>query len=65
MSWLANGYTVVDYDGSSKTTYLDPANIDYPPVPEPDHANVCANGHATNGNATGGLAHVGILQSTT
>lgn len=35
MSWLGNGYTVADYDGSSRTAYLDPTMIDYPPVPEP------------------------------
>lgn len=35
MGWLANGYVKADYDGSSRTAYLDPANIDYPPVPEP------------------------------
>lgn len=34
MGWLGNGYTMTDYTaGSSRTTYLDPANIDYPPVP--------------------------------
>ena len=34
MGWLGNGYTKADYDGSSRTAYLDPSNIDYPPVPE-------------------------------
>lgn len=36
MAWLGNGYTVADYNGSSRTAYLDPAMIDYPPVPEPE-----------------------------
>lgn len=35
MGWLGNGYTVADYNGSSRTAYLDKANIDYPPVPPP------------------------------
>jgi hypothetical protein len=34
MAWLANGYTVGDYDGGSRTKYLDPGFIDYPPIPE-------------------------------
>ncbi len=39
MGWLGNGYTTADYDGnSSRTTYLDLAKIDYPPVPQ-DTAN--------------------------
>lgn len=33
MTWLGNGYTVADYDGSSRTTYLDANVIDYPPIP--------------------------------
>lgn len=35
MCWLANGYTKADYDsdGASRTVYLDPKHIDYPPVP--------------------------------
>jgi hypothetical protein len=33
LSWLGNGYTVADYDGSCRTSYLDPALIDYPPLP--------------------------------
>lgn len=40
MAYIGNGYTVADYDGSSRTTYLDPANIDYPPVPSPRHVEV-------------------------
>ncbi len=36
MAWLGNGYTEADYNGSSRTTYLDPAMIDYPPVPDPE-----------------------------
>ncbi|CAM1506055.1 Fc.00g056960.m01.CDS01 [Cosmosporella sp. VM-42] len=39
MGWLANGYTLADYDGSSRTTYLDPTNIDYPPVPQANLPN--------------------------
>ena len=35
MGWLGNGYTIADYNGSSRTTYLDPTIIDYPPVPKP------------------------------
>lgn len=65
MCWLGNGYTKADYDGSSKTTYLDPANIDYPPVPEPVSPDYQINGHAINGSTTNGLAQVGILQATT
>jgi hypothetical protein len=34
LTWLGNGYTVADYDGSSRTSYLDPTLIDYPPIPE-------------------------------
>ena len=34
MAWLGNGYTVADYNGSTRTAYLDPAMIDYPPIPE-------------------------------
>lgn len=33
MGWLGNGYTVADYNGSSRTAYLDPKIIDYPPIP--------------------------------
>lgn len=34
MAWLGNGYTKADYDGSTRTAYLDTAMIDYPPLPE-------------------------------
>ena len=34
LAWLGNGYTSADYDGSTRTAYLDPAMIDYPPIPE-------------------------------
>ncbi|KAB5551065.1 hypothetical protein GE09DRAFT_1000878, partial [Coniochaeta sp. 2T2.1] len=34
VGWLGNGYTRADYDGSSRTTYLDMSVIDYPPVPQ-------------------------------
>jgi hypothetical protein len=34
MTWLGNGYTISDYDGSSRTTYLDRSLIDYPPIPD-------------------------------
>lgn len=33
LGWLGNGYTMADYDNSSRTTYLDPDIIDYPPIP--------------------------------
>ncbi|KAF2801808.1 FAD/NAD(P)-binding domain-containing protein [Mytilinidion resinicola] len=36
LTWLGNGYTMADYDGSSRTSYLDPAVIDYPPIPKAD-----------------------------
>lgn len=42
MGWIASGYTLADYDGSSRTTYLDPSNIDYPPLPRSVHV---VNGH--------------------
>jgi hypothetical protein len=32
LSWLGNGYTLADYNGSSRTKYLDPNEIDFPPV---------------------------------
>jgi hypothetical protein len=35
MAYLGNGYTIADYDGSSRTTYLEKANIDFPPIPKP------------------------------
>ncbi len=34
MGWLGNGYTVADYNGSSRTSYLDTINIDFPPLPQ-------------------------------
>lgn len=34
MAWLGNGYTIADYNGSTRTAYLDTAMIDYPPIPE-------------------------------
>lgn len=33
LSWLGNGYTLADYDGSTRTKYLDPSEIDFPPLP--------------------------------
>lgn len=43
LSWLGNGYTLADYDGSTRTKYLDPDEIDFPPLPS--HTN----GDTTNG----------------
>jgi hypothetical protein len=40
MAYIGNGYTLADYDGSSRTKYLDPENIDYPPVPAPRRVQV-------------------------
>jgi hypothetical protein len=65
MCWLGNGYTVADYDGSSKTRYLDTANIDYPPVPESASLSCDKNDHTINGYTTNGLPQVGILQAST
>ncbi|KAF7554996.1 hypothetical protein G7Z17_g2518 [Cylindrodendrum hubeiense] len=47
LSWLGNGYTLADYDGSTRTKYLDPDEIDFPPLP-----------HVSNGttNGTNGVA---------
>ncbi|PGH28270.1 hypothetical protein AJ80_00161 [Polytolypa hystricis UAMH7299] len=53
MAWLGNGYAVADYNGSSRTMYLDPINIDYPPVPECPASQVKAevNGDEKSANA--------------
>ena len=59
MCWLGNGYTKADYDGSSRTTYLDPAHIDYPPVPAPIEEKPLTNG--VNGHAE--TAEIGIFQT--
>ncbi|KAH0841216.1 putative sterigmatocystin biosynthesis monooxygenase stcW [Fonsecaea pedrosoi] len=38
MSWLGNGYTLADYSGGSRTNYLDPEEIDFPPLPTEEEA---------------------------
>jgi hypothetical protein len=48
MAWLGNGYTVSDYDGGSRTKYLDPNFIDYPPIPD-DEEDVANGTYGTNG----------------
>ena len=49
MTWLGNGYTVADYDGSSRTTYLDTRVIDFPPIPQADEDEEHSKLKATNG----------------
>ena len=59
MSWLANGYTKADYNGSSRTMYLDPKIIDYPPVPKP----IPTLKNAEQSPAHEEVAKVGIFQT--
>ncbi|KAL1887132.1 hypothetical protein Sste5346_010421 [Sporothrix stenoceras] len=54
MGWLASGFTRADYDGSSRTTYLDPANIDYPPVPTVNGNREQENGTKCNASTMSG-----------
>lgn len=44
MSWLCNGYTLADYKGTTRTKYLDPAEIDFPPVVQWADTNGVSNG---------------------
>jgi hypothetical protein len=59
MCWLANGYTNADYDGSSRTLYLDPEHINYPPVPEPFNSVI----EPAKMNAHVEVTEVGIFQT--
>ena len=67
MGWLGNGYTLADYDASSRTTYLDPANIDYPPVPPPPKAQKMEvdQNHKVKEEKLAPLAHVVELERAT
>ena len=65
MGWLGNGYTVADYDGSSRTTYLDPSMIDYPPVPFPIKEGKQPNGVAGEDKKKPAVITVADLRSQT
>jgi hypothetical protein len=67
VSWLANGYTVADYDGSSRTKYLDPSFIDYPPIPEDEDEPVSleAKEESTSTNSINSLGGAIIQDAAT
>jgi hypothetical protein len=69
MTWLGNGYTGADYDGSSRTMYLDPKFIDYPPLPKSkpvtNGVNLTHQGGDDDRVKAGAVAEVVALPLTT